>query len=299
MLKYGIPVSIAWTINAFLTHFYTFLVAIYSTDLIMGNYQVALSFAIIVTFFVVPLNTILFPAFSKIDAKEESETLKTVFKSSVKYATLIVIPTTFAIMALAEPATSTIFGEKYELTPLYLAIYVGIYLYTAFGSLSAGNLINSQGRTEVNLKLTLITAAMGLSFSLLLVPYFGVLGLLITYLIAGIPSTFLALWWIKKNYNASIDLISSIKILLSSAITALITYFFISTLEVANWITLIIGAIIFLMLFIIIAPLFRAVTKEDIEYLKEMIKVLGPLSHLLNTPLVVFEKITKIIERKN
>ena len=298
MFKYGIPVSIAWIINAFLTQFYHFLIAIYSTDLIMGNYQIALSFAVIVTFFVVPLNTILFPAFSKIDAKKEPEILKKVFRSSVKYSTLIVIPATFAVSILSEPATSTIFGEKYELTPLYLSLYVGIYLYTAFGGLSAGNLINSQGRTEINLKFTLITAVMGLSLSLLLVPLFGVVGLLVTYLIAGIPSTLLALLWIKRNYDATIDWNSSIRIVLSSALTSILTYLFIIQLNQTNWINLFIGAIIFFGLYIVISPLIGSVTKDDIKYLKEMIKTLGSLSSILNMPLVVSEKIIDIFQRK-
>jgi O-antigen/teichoic acid export membrane protein len=264
----------------------------------MGNYQIALSFAVILTFFVVPLNTILFPAFSKINAKREPETLKSVFKSSVKYAALIVIPTTGAIMALAKPATSTIFGEKYELTPLYLAVYVAIYLYTAFGSLSAGNLINSQGKTEVNLKLTLITAGLGLSFSLLLVPPFGVMGLLSTYLVAGIPSTLLALWWIKKNYTASIDWGASGKILLASTITALSTYIIISQLPQINWIILIIGAIIFLVIYTITAPLLGAITKKDVQYLKEMSKALGPFDPIFSIPLVIAEKITNNFPKK-
>lgn len=299
MFKYGIPVSIAWTINGFLTQFYSFLLAIYSTDVIMGNYQVALSFAVIITFFVVPLNTILFPAFSKINAQTERETLKSVFKSSVKYATLIVIPATLAVMVLAEPATSTIFGEKYELTPLYLAVYVGIYLYTALGSLSAGNLINSQGRTEVNLKFTLITGGMGLSFSLLLVPQFGVMGLLFTYLIAGIPSTLLALWWIKKQYDASIDWGASAKIVLSSVVTALITYTILSQIEQANWIILIIGGIIFLAMYIVTAPILGAVNKKDIQYLKDMVKALGPLAPIINLPLVIAEQIANIFQKTN
>jgi PST family polysaccharide transporter len=297
MAKYGIPVSIAWTINAFLTQFYSFLLAIYSTDVIMGNYQIALSFAVIVTFFVVPLNTILFPAFSKINAQTERETLKSVFKSSVKYATLIVIPATMAVMVLAEPATSTIFGEKYELTPLYLAMYVGIYFYTALGSLSAGNLINSQGRTEVNLKFTLITAAMGLSLSLLLVPPFGVIGLLVTYLIAGIPSTLLALWWIKKHYGASIDWGASAKIVLTSVVTSLITYVLLSQIEQANWITLIIGAIIFLAVYTVTAPILGAVDKKDIQYLKDMVSALGPLAPIVSIPLIIAEQVAKTFQK--
>jgi O-antigen/teichoic acid export membrane protein len=268
----------------------------------MGNYQIALSFAVILTFFVVPLNTILFPAFSKINAQTEPETLKSVFKSSVKYAALIVIPTTGAIMALAKQATYTIFGEKYELTPLYLAIYVAIYLYTAFGSLSAGNIINSQGKTEVNLKLTLITAGLGLSFSLLLVPYFGVMGLLSTYLIAGIPSTLLALWWIKKNYSASIDWGASGKILLSSAITAVSTYTIISHIPLVNWIVLIIGATIFVatifvVIYIITAPLLGAINKKDVQYLKEMTKALGPFGPIFRVPLAIAERITNIFQK--
>jgi peptidoglycan biosynthesis protein MviN/MurJ (putative lipid II flippase) len=138
---------------------------------------------------------------------------------------------------------------------------------------------------------------MGLSFSLLLVPLFGVMGLLITYLIAGIPSTLLALWWIKKNYDASIDWSSSAKILLTSVITALITYTIISKLQQANWIILIVGAIIFLMVYIVTAPLLRAVTKNDIQFLKEMVKTLDSLGSIISIPLIVAEKLANIFQR--
>ncbi|MDG6222400.1 MAG: oligosaccharide flippase family protein [Candidatus Bathyarchaeota archaeon] len=299
MFRYGIPVSIAWTINAFLTQFYSTLLAIYSSDLIMGNYFIALSFSVILTFFVVPLNTILFPAFSKINQQTESELLKIVFRSSVKYATLIVAPATLAVMVLAQPAIYTLFGDKFEFTPLYVALYVAIYLYTAIGSLSAGNVINSQGRTEVNLKLTLITAAMGLSLSLILIPLFGVIGLLATYLVAGIPSTFLALWWINKHYNASIDYLSSAKILSASTASAAVTFLVISQLQQASWINLILGAVVFVAVFLFMAPLFRAINRTDIQYLKETINALGPLSKILNIPFTILEKLTNIFQPSN
>ncbi len=299
MFRYGIPVSIAWTINAFLTQFYATLLAIYSSDSIMGNYAIAISFSVILTFFVVPLNTILFPAFSKINQQTESDLLKSVFRTSVKYATLIVAPATLAVMVLVHPAIYTLFGDKYEVAPLYVALYVAIYLYTAIGSLSAGNVINSQGRTEVNLKLTLITAAMGLCLSVILIPLFGVIGLLTTYLVAGIPSTLLALWWINKHYKASIDYLSSAKILGSSAVTAAVTFLVISQLQQASWITLIIGAIVFVAVFLFMAPLFRAIDKKDIQYLKETINALGPLAKILNIPFTILEKLTNTFQPSN
>ncbi|MCJ7614726.1 oligosaccharide flippase family protein [Candidatus Bathyarchaeota archaeon] len=291
MFKYGLPVSIAWIINAFLTQFYTILIVIYSTDVLLGNYYIALSFAVLVTFIVIPLTTILFPAFSKIDAQKELETMKNVFKSSVKYASLVVVPSTFAVMVLAQSAISTLFGEKYEFTPLYVALYVVIYLYTAIGSLSVDNLIKSQGRTDVNLKLTLITAAMGLSLSVILIPIFGIMGLLATYLVAGIPSTLLALWWVKKHFNVTIDWMSSAKILSASGIAAAITYVTVSQLNIANWVALIIGTVIFFAAYLVAVPILGAVNRKDIQYLKETLNALGPLAPLLNIPLKIVERI--------
>jgi O-antigen/teichoic acid export membrane protein len=297
MIKYGLPVSIAWIINAFLTQFYQVLIVIYSPDLLLGNYYIAVSFAVLVTLIVIPLTTILFPAFSKIDVQKEGELMKRVFKASVKYSALIVVPSTFAVMALAQPAISTLFGEQFEFAPLYVSLYIVIYLYAAIGSLSVDNLIKSQGRTDINLKLTLITAAMGFSLSIILIPLFGIMGLLATFLVAGIPSTLLALWWIRKHFKVTIDWISSAKIFLASGIAAAITHVTISQFNIANWINLIIGATIFFAVYLITAPLLGAVNKKDIEYLKETLKMFGRFTPLLNIPLIIVEQIAKIFQK--
>jgi len=289
MFKYGLPLSIAAILAGFLAQFYIFLIAIYCTDLIMGNYQVALNFAVLITVFVTPVTAILFPAFSKLNPQKEPETLRNIFQHSIKYASLLVVPATFAIMALSQPAVSTIFGEKYEFTPLYLTLYLITYLYTAFGNLSAGNLIKSQGKTKVNLKLTITSSAIGLILSLTLIPQFGILGLIATQLTAGIPSLMIALWWIKKHYKATIDWKSSTKILTASAIAAIPTYITATQLSIPNWLTLILGAAIYLTTYMITAPLIGAINKTDIQNLKEMLKTLGPVTPILTTPLKIIE----------
>ncbi|MCK4885084.1 oligosaccharide flippase family protein, partial [Candidatus Bathyarchaeota archaeon] len=147
LFRYGLPLSISAIISGFLSQFYNVLLAIYCTDLFMGNYHVALNFASIVAFFVMPVLTVLLPAFSKLDSKKERETLGNVFQFSVKYASLVIVPIAFAVMALSQPGVSTLFGEKYSYTPLYLALYVVTFIYTAFGYLSVENIIKSQGKT--------------------------------------------------------------------------------------------------------------------------------------------------------
>ena len=110
MLKYGLPLSIGAILAGFLTQFYSTIMFIFVTDnSLIGNYSVATNFVVLITFFATPVTTMLFPAFSKLDAKKDREVLKNVFQYSVKYAALIVVPVTAMVMALAQPAISTIF----------------------------------------------------------------------------------------------------------------------------------------------------------------------------------------------
>jgi O-antigen/teichoic acid export membrane protein len=298
MFRYGLPLSISAIVSGFLAQFYNILIAIYCTDLLIGNYQVALNFAFIVTFFVMPVITVLLPAFSKLDSQKEQETLGNVFQFSVKYASLLIVPIAFAVIALSQPGVSTIFGAKYSNTPLYLALYVVTFIYTAFGYLSVDNILKSQGKTGVNMKLTLITSAISLALNLVLIPTFGILGLLVTNIVAGIPSLLIALWWIKKKFNASIDLGSSIKIVLASTIAAALTYVTVSQLIISSWITLIIGAVIFLTAYLLATPMVGAITRADVQNFKEMAKGLGPLARVINLPLSIIERLTNIFQKQ-
>ncbi len=297
LFRYGLPLSAATILGGILGQFYIFLIAIYTTDHLIGNFHVATNFAVLIAFFVTPVVTVLFPTFSKINAQKEPETIKTVFQSSVKYASLLIIPATFAVMALAQSAVSTIFGEQYQFTPLYLALYVIIYLYTALGFLSVGNLINSQGKTKMTLKLAIISFTLGIILSLTLIPTFGILGLIASHLLAGLPSLIIALWWIKKHYKATVDWKSSTKIITASAIASFPTYIAATQLTLPNWLTLILGAAIYLITYMIIAPLIGAINKKDIQNLQETLEGFGPLSYILKIPLSLIERLITIFQK--
>jgi stage V sporulation protein B len=298
MFKYGLPLSLSAILGGFLAQFFNFLMAIYCTDLLIGNYQVAVNFAVLITFFATPIATVMFPAFSKLNPQEEKEAVRYVFQFSVKYAALLVVPATAIIMALSQPVVSTIFGEKYIDAPLFLTLYSIIYLYSAFGSLSLGNLLNGIGKTDVNLKLTIITFAVGLPLSLLLIPKLGIIGLIATTLIAGIPSLFTGLWWIRKRLTVTVDWASSAKILLASAIAAAATYTVTSQLPTPDWAKLIIGTAMFLTICVTATPLIGAINKTDVYNLRAMLKELGPLSNIFDLPLNTIEKLAPNLREK-
>jgi len=151
LLHYGVPLSISSILGGFLGQFYTFLMAIYCTDALIGKYQVATQFAVLLTFFTVPISTVLFPAFSKINPQEENELLQTVFASSIKYTAIILVPAIMAIMVLSKPMIKTLFGEKWTYAPFFLTLYVINNLFTIFGSLSLGSLLAGIGETKTQM----------------------------------------------------------------------------------------------------------------------------------------------------
>jgi len=199
---------------------------------------------------------------------------------------------------LAEPAVSTLFGVTYNSAPLFLALLAITYLYTAFGNLSIGNLLNSQGQTKINLYLTVLTAAIGFPTGYILIMNFGALGLIITSLTVSIPSLIIGLRFIKKHYAVTVDWKSSAKILLSSAIAATLTYLIVTELTFASWIRLAIGVVIFAVFLVPAMLLTKVLTQSDIGNLREMTSNLGPVGKILNTILTLIEKLMSMLKLK-
>jgi O-antigen/teichoic acid export membrane protein len=302
MLKYGLPLSLGTILGGFLVQYYNFILYIYVSDnALIGNLAIAQNFVVLITFFAVPVTTMLFPAFSKLDHQKDQETLKNFFQTSVKYASLLVVPVAAMIMALAQPAISTLFGNKYAEAPLFLALLAITYLYTILGNLSIGNLINGQGQTTFNLIITIITAAIGFPLGFVLISNYGVLGLIATALTAGIPGTIASLVFIKKRYKVTIHWKSSAKILLSSATAAALTYALLTQLtSLTSLIQLIIGVATFTITYLTAAILTKAFNRTDVENLREMFSALGQLRRILNTILNIIEKLmTTLTPNKN
>ncbi len=299
MLKYGLPVSIGAIILGFLVQFYSFILAIYvSNNAVIGNYSVALNFVVLITFFATPVTTMLFPAFSKLDAQKDKALFGNIFQYSVKYASFIVVPVTAMVMVLSQPAIRTIFQDRYEQAPLFLALLSITYLYTALGNLSVGNLINGQGHTNFNLKISILTAAIGFPLSFILISNFGVIGLIVTSLTVSLPGLFISLRFIKNKFDVSVDWVSSGKIMLSSALAAILTYVLISELAFSNPIKLSIGIFAFVIVLVPAALITRTVNAADISNLREISNGLGFLRNPLNSLISLLEKLMKILQRQ-
>jgi len=290
MLYFGVPLSVSTILGGFLGRFYGFMMAFYCSDVMIGNYQIAVNFAVLLTFFTFPIATVLFPAFSKLDPKNERQPLQAVFTFSVKYTAILLVPATMAIIVLSKPMINTLFGQKWVYAPFFLSLYVTSFLFSVFGDLSMSSLMAGIGETKMLLKLTLLTLSFGIPLAFILIPTYGIVGVILGTILAGIPSLFLGLHWIWKHYGAKADYKSSTKIFIASTVAAKATYLSLNFLNTTEWIRLIIGGTIFLTVYILTAPFIGAINQSDINNFRAMFSGLGIVSKLIEIPLNLAEK---------
>jgi O-antigen/teichoic acid export membrane protein len=297
LVKYGLPLSIAAIIGSLQAQFYTVLMGVFAPADAVGNYAIASTFLVLISFFATPISTMLFPAFSKLDVHRDYEALKSAFQFSVKYASLLVVPVAMIVMSLSEPAVAALFGNKYSSAPFFLSLLAISYLFCAFGNLSLSNLINSQGDTRFNLYLTALTAVIGFPLSVVLAQQFGVVGVIVTLVTAGLPGLAIGLLWVRKRYRLFADFGPSVKILAVSVLSGIAAFGVQRQLGLVNILNLVIALAAFLAVFFPGIVVVGAINKLDIENLRAMTKSLGPFSRLPNVALALIEKLLLLVNR--
>jgi O-antigen/teichoic acid export membrane protein len=294
LLRYGVPLAIATILGGALSQFYSFMMASFVDVVMIGNYKIATNFAVLLSLFTVPIATVLFPTFSKLDPGNEKRLLKTVFIASVKYAALLLVPATMAMMVLSKPIVGTLYGDRWSHAPPFLALYVISYLYIIFGSFCLSSLLTALGETKMIMKLYLLQLAIGIPIAFLLIPQFGILGVILGSLTAGLPGWFIALYWVWKRYGIKVEFQTSGKIFLASSIAAIVTFLFQSVFAAAPWMVLTTGLMIFLAIYLIALPLLSTINQTDVDNLRAIFSGLGIVSKLLEILLRLVEKTLKI-----
>ena len=304
MLEFGAPLMVSNIVIGVLPLLLNSLMVIYTGPSMYGNYLVALNFAVLLTFVTIPINTVLFPAFSKINVKEDSNLAQTVFASSVKYTAIFLVPLTLAIMVLSTPMVNALFGylpaggPKYSFAPVFLTLYVIINLFAVVGSLSVGNFLAGVGKTKILMYQGFLTLSIGLPLAFIMIPVFGVVGGILTSIISTVPSLSFVLYWVWKHYRVKADFKASIKIIWASLIAAVAAYLAINVIGYNDWLRLAVGIAVFLVLYLVSAPLTDAIKQTDIDNLRAMFSGLGVISKILEIPLRIMEKFAGIRHNK-
>jgi O-antigen/teichoic acid export membrane protein len=252
------------------------LLAIFTTDVEIGNYKAALNFTALMTVLTAPITTTLLPAFSKLNSAANRK-VKDFFKIANKYTAIIIMPVTCLIIIFSKEIVQFIYGATYQSAPRYLALYCIIYLLVGIGYLTLTSLYNGLGETKKTMKISLITFIVLAALSLPLTKAYGVQGLIIAYIIANTMGTLYGAYIAKRDFQIEFDKKSIAKIYLVSAASSIPPVILLNSNPLNEILKIAAGGTLYLITYLTLMPLMKTFAPHELqkaEYIMKKIKFL-------------------------
>jgi len=275
MIGYGMPLYLSSLILLLVDQYRLILLAHSVSDFEIGNFQAAGNFATLLVVLSTPIATALFPAFSKLDPTGRE--IKKAFQYSVKYTGILITPAAFFTIFMSRVLVEIVYGHAYSMAPIFLSLYTVVYLYSAFGSIVLDNFFNGVGETRINLKMTIVYVSSFIPLSIVLTYFYSVLGLIASILASSILKVLYGLFIAKRRLGISIDINDSIRILIASGVAALSILPFSLNQSIPNYVSLLMGGILYLIVYMTMLPVVKALQKTDITILRNIFQNQGML----------------------
>lgn len=293
MFAFGIPLAAAGFIGTGLENFYQFMIAAFSEPGDIGNYSIANSAVSLLLYLTFPVSTILFPMFSKINPEKEPRVLRKIYDYSVKYSSFLILPAIALLIVLARPLTLLLFTAEYENSWIYLTFLAIGWLGYGLGRSHLWKLLRAQGDTKLVAKLDTLTAAIAVCLSLVLIPLYGILGLILIFIVVGWPSYIIAVKKAHEKYGISPPFASVGRLYISLAIMVLVLVPLTMT-PINEAFKIVIGTLAGVTIYIIASTMTKAMKEGDINALKDIMKPQPLVSAIFNKILKIMERIAKM-----
>jgi len=202
-------------------------------------------------------------------------------------------------VALSQPLIGVMFGEAYSLASLFLVLVSVVSLFCGLGSLSMGSLLSSQGETKAILKIGLLTMAVGIPLSLILIPYFRVLGFILNSLIAQAVGTFLYIHWTHKLFKFKMWIGQSARTFIAAFTMGGIVW--VTSVMLRLWvgfssdaILLGVGFLVGFFSYLLLLPLIGAIDSMELENLNDIFGKSGPFKPIINMLFATMKRLISI-----
>ena len=275
IISYGLPLYASSLILLLADQYRLILLAHNASDLEIGNFQAAGTFASLLVVISAPISMALFPAFSKLDPAGEE--VRKAFQYSVKYTGMLIVPAALFTILMSRSLVEIVYGNKYLLAPLFLSLYTVVYLYSAFGSIVLSSFFNGIGETGINLKATLAYVIPFLPLSIILTSMLGVLGLILSILVSSFLGVVYGVYTAKNKLKAPISLKNSARILIASGVAAIPILPLALNPPIPNYLSILLGGIIYLAVYMTVLPIIKGFQKSDVMTFRNLFRNYGKL----------------------
>jgi O-antigen/teichoic acid export membrane protein len=287
LFTYGLPLYLTILTGGLAPQYQTIVLAHFALNEEIGNFRAALNLLTLVTMISAPITTSLFPAFSKLDP--ESEAIKRFFQLSVKYMTILVVPTTFLVLLFTREITYIAYGSSFTSTALFLFVFCTSYLLVGLGSLVQMEFYKGTANTMVNFRIIMVYFLLLLPLTPLFTFFYGVVGLIIVQLVASFCSITYGLRVAVSRFHIVFQWKDLTKIYIVSTVSALpVTVF--SYYFSFWWLwKAIIGTAMYLIVWLTIMPLTNTLKTPELQKIRTLLERI-PLFGRILVPIISYEQ---------
>jgi O-antigen/teichoic acid export membrane protein len=289
LLGYGLPLYLASILTVFLSQYQNIVLAHLASNVEIGNFGATWNFTPLMTVLIYPIATPMFPMFSKIDPKSQRSDLSRGFVLAVKYTSLLLIPASVAFMVLSRNLVYVTFGSRYTLVPQYLVLFAAFYLLAVISDPVIASFLSGIADTGTVLKMSAVTLAVYLPLGPVLAWLWGPSGLFVAYIISNATGDVYGLRQISKRYDARPDLRVGGRIIVAALGAAVPTLVLIQLDRAGvGIVNLVVGGLLYLFVYLTLAPVLRTVDKQDILNLRTLVSNTRMAATFLN-PVLNYE----------
>ena len=186
LVRFGLPLGLSNSFSSFLGQIINLIILRFVSLYLYGLYSVALSAAALMNSINDPLNSMTFPIYSRIKGSKEVEILKTVYRQSVRYSTMIMLPFALFFIVYGRPFITLFFGSAYSSGGIYLtALSLG---WLTIGMGWTGNVLSSQGYSRYTGIMGIVSSIVGVAIAIVTLPTLGFLAYVLISNLGVMPS---------------------------------------------------------------------------------------------------------------
>jgi stage V sporulation protein B len=301
LIYYGAPLYVSLLLTGFVPIYQNFMLAIFASDLDIGNYKAAANFATLMTVLAIPITTALLSAFSKLNSSAGHRSIdrrtNEFFRLSNKYTAMLTIPTAVLIIMYSSEIVQIIYGSTYTSAALFLATYCLLYFLVGAGYLTLTSFFNGLGETKITLAISLITFLSLSILSPILTNAYGVPGLIIAFLIGSAAGTIYGSHTARARFKIEFDTTSLTKVYLISAISAFPSILMLRFTSLPQIVDLAIGGSLYAFMYATLVPLTKVVSAVELHMVEQITQKI-PLLDLFARPILRYEQeLLKIKQR--
>ena len=174
-LRWGIPLTpnsaILWIIHSSDRYMVSFFLGVAAT----GVYGAAYALGHYASFFLMPLQTVLYPNIVKTYAEGRHEETAEYLRRAIKYVMMVSIPSAFGLSILGEPLLRILTTPEFAAGAAVIPpVAAGMVLF-CFYQLMVG-ILHITDHTHINVRVLSTCAAVNIGLNLLLIPRMGISG---------------------------------------------------------------------------------------------------------------------------